>query len=125
MSMDGLRAAAELTTWVGVCTHTGRTPHALMQWNAITTPAPPPRSGGELVLSREGRWDEVQARCGTLGPRALGPLLNVLAPFTGGQDCHHALWEGWGWLTGARTFLTFSTTGGPQSRHRPRQPRPT
>ncbi|WP_432564451.1 hypothetical protein [Kineococcus sp. SYSU DK003] len=106
--------AVEPTTWAGVCARTGRTPHALMQWEAITTPAPPPRSGTELVLSGEGRWDEVQVQRGTLAPQALGPLLDVLAPFTGEQGCHHALWEGWGWLTGASAFVTFSPAGGPQ-----------
>ncbi|MCI2237229.1 hypothetical protein MO973_04100 [Paenibacillus sp. TRM 82003] len=112
------------TTWAGVCARTGRTPHALMQWEAITTPAPPPRSGREVVLSREGRWDEVQVRRGILLPQALGPLLDVLAPFTGEQDCHHALWEGWGWLTGGSAFLTFSSAGGPQSPAPPRAATP-
>jgi hypothetical protein len=31
----------------------------------------------------------------TLG--ALDPLLEVLAPFTGGQPVHTAMWDGWGW----------------------------
>lgn len=106
--------AAQPTTWAGVCTRTGRTPHALMQWEAITTPAPPLRLGGELVVSGEGRWDEVQVQRGTLAPQALSPLLDVLIPFTGEQDCHHALWEGWGWLTGSSAFLVFSSAGDPQ-----------
>jgi hypothetical protein len=111
--------AAEPRTWAEVCERTGRTAHALMQWEAITTPAPALRSGTEVPLSREGRWDEVQVQRGTLAPQALGPLLDVLTPFTGDQYCYQALWEGWGWLTGAVAFLTFSASGGP------RQPAPT
>lgn len=30
--------------------------------------------------------------------RVLGALVDQLAPFTGGQVVHTALWEGWGWL---------------------------
>jgi len=101
------------TTWTGVCARTGRTPHALMQWESITTPAPPPRSGGEVTVSREGRWAEVQVRRGNLGPQALSPLLDVLGPYTR-DPCHHALWEGWGWLTGSSVFLTSSPAGGPE-----------
>jgi hypothetical protein len=104
--------AAEPRTWAEVCERTGRTAHALMQWEAITTPAPAPRSGVEVALSRDGRWEEVQVQCGTLAPEALRPLLDVLAPFTGDQDCYQALWEGWGWLTGGSTFLAFSTSDG-------------
>ncbi len=83
-----------------------------MQWASITTPAP--RPGREVSLSREGRWDAVHVQCGTLLPQTLGPLLEVLAPFTRGQDCYQALWEGWGWLTGGHTFLTPSAPAGAQ-----------
>ncbi len=101
-----------MLTWTQVCERTGRTPHALMQWRSITTPAP----GVQLPLSSEGRWDEVTVQEGTLEPPALSSLLDVLAPFTGEQECHHALWEGYGWLTGASSFLVFAhadSEGGP------------
>jgi len=100
-------------TWAAVCERTGRTPHALMQWEAITTPAPAPRSGIKVPLFRAGRWEEVQVQRGTLVPQALGPLLEVLAPFTGDQDCYQALWEGWGWFTGSGASLTSSALDGP------------
>ncbi|WP_432489147.1 hypothetical protein [Kineococcus sp. SYSU DK018] len=110
--------AAEPTTWAGVCARTGRTAHALMQWESITTPAP---GTVGLPLSGEGRWDEVQVERGCLAPQALSPLLDVLAPFTadhdGPQACHHALWEGWGWLAGTNTLVVAFRDGpGPHPR---------
>jgi len=110
----------EPTTWAGVCQRTGRTPHALMQWEAITTPAPAPRSGVEVPISPAGRWEEVQVDRGTLQPTALAPLLDVLAPFTGDQDCHHALWDGWGWLSRGSAIWAFFQDG-----PGPRPPAPT
>ncbi len=99
------------TTWAGVCRRTGRTAHAAMQWEAVTTPAP----GVDLPVSREGRWDDVQVERGSLAPQALGPPLDVLASWTtdpdGQQACHHALWEGWGWLTGTSTLVVFFHDG--------------
>ena len=74
----------EPTTWAGVCARTGRVPHASLQWERIA-----------------GADPDLQVLVGTLAPDALARLLEVLAPFTGTQDCHHALWEGFGWLTGA------------------------
>ena len=105
-------------TWAQVCRRTGRTPHALMQWRSITTPAP---AGGALSQARlpvtdEGLWEEVSVQEGTLEPAALAALLDVLAPFTGEQECHHALWEGYGWLTGSSAFMVFAyadSDGGP------------
>jgi hypothetical protein len=73
----------EALTWVQVCHRTGRIPHARMQWTAIT-----PAHG----------WTGGMPRVGNLAPAALRALLDVLAPATGGQDCFHALWEGWGWI---------------------------
>jgi hypothetical protein len=82
-------------TWAQVCRLTGRIPHALMQWAAITTPA-----AGAAVAAASGRWDDGDVRVGSLAPSALGALIDVLAPATGGHDCFHALWEGWGWVDG-------------------------
>ncbi|WP_369054884.1 hypothetical protein [Kineococcus terrestris] len=112
--------ATEPTTWAGVCARTGRTAHALMQWESITTPAP---GVVKLPLSGEGRWDEVQVELGCLAPPALAALLQVLARFTTDPDdpraYHHALWDGWGWLTGA-TALVVAFSDGPA----PRPPAP-
>jgi hypothetical protein len=84
------------TGWAQVCATTGRVPHAVMQWTAIATPA----VGSTLPTSQSGMWDQVDVRVGTLVPETLGVLLDVLGPATGGQDCFHALWQGWGWVDG-------------------------
>jgi hypothetical protein len=83
-------------TWAQVCAHTGRIPHPLMQWAAITA----------------GHWDGGDVLVGNLAPVALGPLLDVLAPATGDQDCFHALWEGWGWVDGTGVRIVSSTDDG-------------
>ncbi len=105
-------------TWAQVCQRTGRTPHALMQWRAITTPAPTGDAPSQtrLPVTDEGLWEEVSVQEGTLEPAALTALLDVLAPFTGEQECCHALWEGYGWLTGSSSFTVFAyadSEGGP------------
>ncbi|NAZ86331.1 hypothetical protein [Kineococcus indalonis] len=104
-------------TWAQVCQRTGRTPHALMQWRSIGAPALA-SAGSELQLpvTDEGLWEEVSVQEGTLEPAALSALLEVLAPFTGEQECCHALWEGYGWLTGSSAFIVFASAdseGGP------------
>ncbi|MCO7218292.1 hypothetical protein [Klenkia sp. PcliD-1-E] len=91
-------------TWAQVCERTGRTPHALMQWRSITSPNPE----RDLSLSSEGLWDEVTVQEGTLQPAPLARLLDVLAPFTGDQECYHALWEGYGWLHGSSSLMVFT-----------------
>lgn len=87
--------------WREVCARTGRVPHALAQWRAIAAPAP----GVDLPVSREGLWDNVSVDEGNLAPRSLAALVDVLDPATGDQPCYHALWEGFGWLTGAWSFV--------------------
>lgn len=69
-------------TWADVCARSGRVPHALMQWELISVP------GGD-----------VEVRTGNLAVEALARLLQVLAPFTGDQDCVHAVWAGYGWFS--------------------------
>lgn len=91
-------------TWAQVCERTGRTPHALMQWAAITTP-----TAGAGVAASSGGWEDGNVRVGSLAPPALRMLGDVLAPATGGQDCFHALWEGWGWVDG-RGVLALSVS---------------
>lgn len=99
-------------TWTQVCERTRRTPHALMQWRSITTPAP----GIGLPLSSEGLWHEVDVEEGTLEPAALAALLDVLEPFTTKQECYHALWEGYGWFDGDSSSMLSAyadSEGGP------------
>jgi hypothetical protein len=98
-----------VTRWAQVCALTGRIPHALMQWKAIATPA----AGSPLATSKSGPSDEVDVWRGSLDPEALGVLLDVLEPFTGGQECFHALWEGWGWDGAGVAVASASTTGEP------------
>ena len=91
-------------TWAQVCRLTGRIPHALMQWAAITAPV----SAG-TATARSGRWDDGSVRVGRLAPSALSALIDVLAPATGGRDCVHALWEGWGWVGGGSSVRALSS----------------
>jgi hypothetical protein len=92
-------------TWARVCEMTGRVAHPLVQWDAIVRPAG--RSRAVAV------WDDGDVAVGSLAPDALAALLDVLAPFTGGQDCYHALWEGWGWVDGSGvTVVVFATDDG-------------
>lgn len=87
-------------TWAEVCRRTGRVPHALMQWAAI--------SAGD-----DGTWDDGTPTEGDLDPATLTTLLDVLAPATGDQDCFHALWDGWGWVDGRGVaVLAFSDEPG-------------
>jgi hypothetical protein len=83
-------------TWAQVSHLTGRIPHALMQWGAITRPTP-----DAVGTAPSGIWDDGDVRVGTLAPTALRALIDVLAPVTGAQHCFHALWEGWGWVDGS------------------------
>jgi len=92
-------------TWAQVCLLTGRIPHALMQWAAITTPA----AEAEVATVASGRWDDGDVRVGNLVPPTLRTLIDVLAPVTGEQDCFHALWEGWGWVDGHGVQVTFAS----------------
>jgi hypothetical protein len=99
-------------TWAQVCQLTGRVPHALMQWAAIATPT----AGAEVATGSSGLWDDGDVQVGSLAPPALRALIDVLAPATGGQDCFHALWEGWGWVDGSGVIaFSFSDDGGIES----------
>jgi len=82
-------------TWTQVCQLTGRIPHALVQWAAITNPT----AEAALKASSDG-LNDCDVRVGSLAPATLSALIDVLAPATGEQDCFHALWEGWGWVDG-------------------------
>jgi hypothetical protein len=88
-------------TWAEVCRLTGRIPHALMQWGAITRPT----ADAALGTAPSGVWDDGDVRVGSLAPPALRTLIDVLAPVTGAQDCFHALWDGWGWVDGSGVAL--------------------
>ena len=96
-------------TWAQVCQLTGRVPHALMQWAAIANP-----TDEAAAKASSGRWDVGDVRVGSLAPPVLSALIDVLAPATGGEDCFHALWEGWGWVDGSGVVSVVSSNdGGP------------
>lgn len=94
-------------TWAQVCQLTGRIPHALMQWDAITRSSPE-----AAVTGSSGVWDDGGVRVGSLAPPTLRALIGVLAPVTGEQDCLHALWEGWGWVDGHGVQVSFASDDG-------------
>lgn len=83
------------TTWATVCAATGATPHASMQWSAIT---------------RGQRGDD--PAIGNLEPPTLYDLCAALGRHTIEQPWFFAVWDGWGWLhDGASVRLQASTDG--------------
>jgi hypothetical protein len=109
----------EPATWADACRRTGRTAHALMQWQSI--------AGVVEHVTVRGRWPHrypssthtsewvgQEPFIGEVPPETLSSVLDVLGGFTADQDdCIHALWEGWGWLgEGSWALLTFSDEAG-------------
>lgn len=90
---------APSTTWAAVCAATGATPHALMQWSAIT------RGDAE-------RWGH-EAGGGSLEPRTLDALCTVLERHTAVQGWFFAVWDGWGWLHEGASIRLVASTDGP------------
>lgn len=103
-------------TWAEVCRRTGRTPHALMQWQSIagvmhhvTTEGRWPRR--REVVHETSDWLGNEPVTGDMAPPTLSRVLDVLARFTPADvECIHAVWEGWGWLHhGAWGLLTVTS----------------
>jgi hypothetical protein len=90
--------------WSEVCRQTGRTAHALMQWQSIAAVVEHVSTAGRwprrhTVTHRTQQWPGSEPRVGDAPPDVLEPVLEALAGFTApGSDCVAALWEGWGWL---------------------------
>lgn len=83
------------TTWAAVCAAEGRTPHALMQWNAIAGVVDVTTAEGYVTQTM--RWEGGVPEEGNLLAPALPTLLEMLAAHTGAtDDCFFALWEGHG-----------------------------
>ncbi|MEP7054407.1 MAG: hypothetical protein ABI912_04090 [Actinomycetota bacterium] len=96
--------------WSEVCGITGRTPHALMQWDAIAGVV---QTTVSRMTTRTSLWPG-EPRTGELEPASLVALLDVLAAFTTATDnCYHALWDGYGFLPEARPDVW----AGPRLRH--------
>ena len=79
----------EPARWADVAAATRRTPHALMQWHAVSTVVRGART-------RPG-WDGEEPDPGNLDPDDLAALVGVLAEHTTTpQDCWFCRWDGWG-----------------------------
>lgn len=92
--------------WAQVCQTTGRTPHALAQWQSISSPRLEDGSG--RAPSPGSAWEGGEAEVGSLEPAALAALCQVLAAHTApGAVCWFALWEGWGWIPGSPATASF------------------
>jgi hypothetical protein len=106
-------------TWAQVCQRTGRTAHALMQWQSIAVVVDHVTMRGRWPhrypsTTHTSDWPGQEPSIGETPPETLAALLDVLGPFTGDQDCVHALWEGWGWLgEGSWGLLTFADPTAP------------
>ena len=86
------------TRWADVCAITDRQPHALMQWEAISSPHVP---DGTVNNSTGSSWDGDVPRIGTLTPRALKTVCDLLGACTDPDvEVYFGLWDGYGWLNG-------------------------
>lgn len=90
----------EAATWEAVCAVTGRVPHALAQWQSISSPRVEDGSGRAPSAGRA--WEGGEPDLGNLAPPALSALCQVLGEHTPpGTQCCFALWEGFGWIRGS------------------------
>jgi hypothetical protein len=113
----------EPATWAEVCRRTGRTPHALMQWQSIAVVVEHVTMRGRWPhrypsSTHSSDWPGQEPAMGQAPPELLRPLLDVLGRFTAEpSECVHALWEGWGWLgEGSWAVLTVADGSGPPER---------
>jgi len=84
--------------WDAVASWSGRTIHALAQWERISRPSGP---------AAPGRPFDREPRTGGLPPAQLGILCDRLARFTSTpQRCFAGVWEGYGWIEAAEPPLT-------------------
>lgn len=83
----------EQVTWAQVCEATGRTAHALMQWEAIS-------GTRHTRRTTTAEWQGDSPDPGSLQPPALAAVLDVLERWTSPQGCVMALWDGFGWVDG-------------------------
>lgn len=89
------------STWRRVAEATGRTLHPTAQWHALIDADSPYDRDSAL-------WQEGQPDIGNLAPESLLELCDVLARHTTTPEhCYFAMWEGWGYLHGARVLFTY------------------
>ena len=82
--------------WDAVAAAYGKVAHPLMQFHALVGAA----STTDDV--KTGPWQGSPPSAGDLEPESLAALLDVLTRHTHTPDeCWFAVWEGWGWMTGA------------------------
>lgn len=102
------------TTWAAVCAVTERTPHALAQWQSISSPRV--EDGSRRAPSRGRTWEGDEPAAGRLEPVALDSLCQVLAEHTApGVECCFALWEGFGWIRGSPAVAFYRPPSGAAS----------
>lgn len=79
----------EASRWSEVCRITGRQPHKLMQWTAISAPQVGLRQREKISAPIPGNLDS----------RVLRHLVEILDPYTRRPTpCYFGLWSGWGYI---------------------------
>ncbi|GEL20722.1 hypothetical protein [Pseudonocardia asaccharolytica] len=95
-------------TWAQVCAFTGRRPHALMQWRAISGGW----ADGREPIPIDHPWPGENPEIGFLTAESLAALCAVLARFTRPDaECFFALWEGYGWIHGSPAVVALGPGG--------------
>jgi hypothetical protein len=90
--------------WDTVAAAYGKVAHPLMQFHTLV--------GASSTTNdiKTGPWQGSPPSEGDLEPESLAALLDVLARHADApQECWFAVWEGWGWMTGAVwTFFAYA-----------------
>ncbi len=104
------------TTWAAVCASTGRTAHALMQWDAIAGVVETTSQG---VTTRTMLWVGGEPATGNLDTETLSALARrVVSHRATDAECFFALWDGHGWSESLRRW----DIGGPTTSPKPSHP---
>jgi hypothetical protein len=96
--------------WDVVAAAYGKVAHSLMQFHTLV--------GASSTTNdiKTGPWKGSPPSEGDLEPESLAALLDVLARHTdGSQKCWFAVWEGWGWMTGAVSTVVFAWSDDPSA----------
>jgi hypothetical protein len=103
----------EATRWSTVAAATGRTVHALMQWDAV-------RRASSMAKASVAAWPGVDPERGTMSPGVFARLCSILSEFTPSSDlvCF-ALWDGWGQVAAREALLKPQNAGKTDGRHSP------
>jgi hypothetical protein len=95
--------ADEPVRWSEVAATCGKVAHPLMQFHALVGVSPTDQD------VKSGAWRGSTPSDGDLEPDSLAALLDVLEQHTNApQQCWFGVWEGYGWITGAVSTITFA-----------------